>query len=193
VDVRLLYPNEYVAAADLIEAQRKTGKTGVTLTIASVAVESLKTNRGSEKKPIVRFKEMEARAAKGGSPAKKLVLNKTNAKLIAKMHGFETEAWAGKQVTLFPTQCEAFGETVDCIRVMITQTTTTDGVEYDRDTGEVLPADLPTAQADPQPAGPAPATRRQPPAYAPSPRPARGNGGTKTAEQPEPVPTADLW
>lgn len=140
MDVRLLFPNEYIAAADLLEAERKTGKEGVALTIASVSVESLKTNRGSEKKPIVRFKEMEARYAKGQGPAKKLVLNKTNAKAIAKMYGFETNDWVGKKITLYPTQCEAFGDVVDCVRVKVKSNGTAPRDEHDPDTGEVIPA-----------------------------------------------------
>lgn len=119
MDVRLLFPNEYVSAADLIEAQRKNGRTGVALTIASVAVETLKTTKGSERKPIVHFQEMLDRQRAGKGPEKKLVLNKTNARSIAKLYGYETNDWVGKKITLFPTQCDAFGETVDCVRVMI--------------------------------------------------------------------------
>ncbi|MCC6786062.1 MAG: hypothetical protein IT457_24680 [Planctomycetes bacterium] len=113
MDVRLLYPSEYVAAADLIEAQKKTGRDGVTLTISAVEIEDLKTNRGTEKKPVVRFREYEGR-----NPSKRLVMNKTNARLIAKLYGHETSNWIGKRITLWPTQCECFGETVDCVRVM---------------------------------------------------------------------------
>jgi hypothetical protein len=113
MDVRLLYPSEYVCAADLIEAQKKSGRNGVVLTIAVVEVEGLKTNRGVEKKPVVRFAEFE-----GKSPNKRLVMNKTNARAIAKLYGNETNEWVGKKIALFPTQCDAFGETVDCVRVM---------------------------------------------------------------------------
>lgn len=147
MDVRLLFPNEYVAAADLIEAQRKTGKNGVALTIASVSVEALKTNKGTEKKPVIHFKEMIERHQRGNGPEKKLVLNKTNAKVIAKMYGFETNAWVGKKITLFPTQCEAFGETVDCVRVMKQNGDSQEGgPEVDPETGEVLPEDLPATK-----------------------------------------------
>jgi hypothetical protein len=118
VDIRLLFPNEYVSAADLIEWQKKSGKSGVTLTILSVAVEDLKTNKGKEAKPIIHFAEMVRRQQQGKGPEKKLVLNKTNAKAISRLYGHETDDWKGKRITLFPTQCEAFGETVDCVRVM---------------------------------------------------------------------------
>jgi len=213
MDVRLLFPSEYVAASDLIEAQRKTGRNGVALTISSVAVESLKTNRGSEKKPIVHFKEMLARHAAGNGPEKKLVLNKTNAKAIAKMYGFETSAWAGKKIILFPTQCEAFGETVDCVRVMVQKDSVPqangspeppekgeDTPEFDPETGEIIPNDLPFAD-DPEPVErvetkPTGATRgvqpRVPPAHAPSPRAPRSNGGTKTEASPA-TPPKSPW
>lgn len=118
MDVRLLFPNEYISAADLIEAQKKSGRDGVTLTISTVKMENLKTNKGTERKPVVSFVEFEQRAAQGKGENKRLVMNKTNARLIAKLHGNETNDWVGKRITLWPTQCEAFGATVDCVRVM---------------------------------------------------------------------------
>jgi hypothetical protein len=46
-----------------------------------------------------------------------MVMNKTNAKLIASHYGDDTDNWTGKEITLYPTTCQAFGETVPCIRV----------------------------------------------------------------------------
>ena len=48
---------------------------------------------------------------------KDFVVNKTNAKSIAKLHGDETDDWIGKQITLYQTQTEYKGEMVDCIRI----------------------------------------------------------------------------
>jgi phosphopantetheine adenylyltransferase len=48
---------------------------------------------------------------------KKLVLNKTNAKAIAKLHGSAAEGWAGKQVVLYPTTTRCGRDVVDCVRV----------------------------------------------------------------------------
>ena len=46
------------------------------------------------------------------------VLNKTNAKLIAKhLHEPKAINWPGAKITLSPETCEAFGEMVPCIRV----------------------------------------------------------------------------
>lgn len=110
MDIRLLYPSEFLAAVDL------HGK-DATLTIRRVITEDLKTNKGSEKKPVVYFEETKARAEKSGAKEKRLVLNKTNALVIAKIYGYEADDWRGKRITLYPTTCDAFGEQKDCIRV----------------------------------------------------------------------------
>ena len=98
---RKLFNSKYVGAWDFEGGP-------VTLTIKDVRHEEVPDQQGNkEKHPIVYFEK----AKKG------LVLNRTNAKTIAKLHGKDTDQWPGKQVTLFGTQCEAFGETVDCVRV----------------------------------------------------------------------------
>ena len=109
VDVRLLFPSQFIAAADL------KGR-DVTLTISRLGIgESLRAEGGKAvKKHIVYFAEMDKRPE---DDRKKWVLNKTNAKTIAKLYGNDTDAWIGKRITLFPTTCQSFGETVDCIRV----------------------------------------------------------------------------
>lgn len=110
MDYRLLFPREYLGAPDL------KGK-DVTLTIRRIVVEDLETKDGKEKKGIVYFEETKAAAEKQGIKEKRLVLNKTNAKTIAAIYGNEVDDWTGRRVTLFPTTCQSFGETVDCIRV----------------------------------------------------------------------------
>lgn len=59
------------------------------------------------KKPMLKFMGKE----------KKLALNKTNGKTIATLYGTETDNWAGRWITIYPTTTEFGGETVDCIRV----------------------------------------------------------------------------
>jgi hypothetical protein len=112
MDVRLLYPSLYLGAPDLY------GK-DANLTIRRLVVEELKTERGSERKPILYFEETKAKAEKAGTPEKekRLVLNKTNAMSIAAIHGNEVDGWKGKCITLYPTKAQAFGKQVDCIRV----------------------------------------------------------------------------
>lgn len=113
MDYRLLYPSLYIGAADLKGMER-------TLTIRRVVVEELKTDRGSERKPVLYFVETET---KGGDPTKerRMVLNKTNAKTIAKMYAEnEIENWIGKRITLYPTTTSVAGEQRDCIRIRAT-------------------------------------------------------------------------
>lgn len=100
--VDLMFPSRYLKAADFQEGP-------VALTIEEVFRDQVRTTNGSvTEKYVVRFAETE----------KELILNKTNAKAIAKVLG-EPKAvnWAGSTIALKPTTCEAFGEIVDCIRV----------------------------------------------------------------------------
>lgn len=99
--VDLLFPSDYLKAADL-------GGRDVTVRIKSIEPRhELKTNRGTEFKPVVTFHGTD----------KKWVLNKTNAKTIAKIYGPEATGWIGKSVTLFSAEVSAFGEMVDAVRV----------------------------------------------------------------------------
>ncbi len=46
-----------------------------------------------------------------------LLLNKTNAKTIARLYGKAPRGWIGHLITLYCTTTERNGETVDCIRI----------------------------------------------------------------------------
>ncbi len=100
--VDLMFPSRYLRAADF------EGKP-VTLTIAEVFRDMVQMATGQKsEKYIVRFQETE----------KELILNKTNARAIAKvLREPRAVNWAGERITLKPSTCEAFGEIVDCIRV----------------------------------------------------------------------------
>jgi len=99
--VSLMFPSEYLCAADL-QGQ------DFTLMIAVVEQKSLRMDDGTmEPKWILSFQGAQ----------KKMVLNKTNAKMIASIHGKDSDDWLQKEVTLYPTTCQSFGETVECIRV----------------------------------------------------------------------------
>ena len=105
LDGKLMFPTQYLASEEF------TGK-DVPLTIKDVRVENLRmSDGGTEDKVILTFTKTD----------KKLVLNKTNATTIAKLYGGEARAWVGKTITLFPTECNAFGKTVDCIRIRSTK------------------------------------------------------------------------
>ena len=105
--VDLLFPNEWIRAADLRGQD-------VALTISSVSQERLKTTQGESLAVVVEFAEMDKRPT---SERKRFVCNKTNAKTSAKLYGTDVVDWVDRRVTLFPTRCEAFGEMVDCIRI----------------------------------------------------------------------------
>lgn len=96
-----LFPSKYVKAADL------EGRT-VTLTITKLVIEEM-TGHNSEKqqKPVLYFQKT----------SKGLVLNRTNATIIANLYGDESDAWAGKRISIYPTRVKAFGQMQDCIRV----------------------------------------------------------------------------
>jgi len=48
---------------------------------------------------------------------KGLVLNKTNANLIAEQYGQNMDDWRGKKIKIYPTTTDFGGERVECIRV----------------------------------------------------------------------------
>ena len=101
LDGKLMFPTQYLASEEFLEKD-------VTLTIKGVKIDNLQmSDGGTEDKPVVMFEKTD----------KKLVLNKTNATTIAKLYGSEARGWAGKAITLYPTECQAFGKTVDCIRI----------------------------------------------------------------------------
>lgn len=106
--VKLLFPKAYLSHADFVEGDR-------TLTIADVRLRDLKTERGTDRKPVVKFEEYERLPQ---HERKVLVLNQTNAGIIAEIHDQpDPTKWKGLRVTLYATTCEAFGKEVDCIRV----------------------------------------------------------------------------
>ncbi len=100
--VDLMFPSRYLRAADF------EGKP-VSLTISEVLKDKVQMATGQKaEKYILRFRETD----------KELILNKTNAKLIAKhLHEPKAINWPGAKITLSPETCEAFGEMVPCIRV----------------------------------------------------------------------------
>ncbi len=107
--VDLMFPNRYLKSGDL------KGK-DVKLTISSVGKETLqRTDGGKEPAIIVHFEEMKGRAR---DEAKVLVLNKTNARRIAELHGKQTASWSGKKITVYAAMVQAFGKQVEAIRVL---------------------------------------------------------------------------
>ncbi len=82
----------------------------LTLTIRDIRQEKMKSRRGKEEsKWVLYFQETH----------KGFVVNKTNAKSIAVLHGKMTGGWVGKQITLYTEKLEAFGETHNALRVAV--------------------------------------------------------------------------
>jgi hypothetical protein len=50
---------------------------------------------------------------------KTLVVNKTNAKIIASAYGEDTDGWVGKAIEIYPDKTMFGSDLVDCIRVRI--------------------------------------------------------------------------
>lgn len=101
MNVNDAFPSKTLKAADL-------GNNLITVTISHVDVEAMGRGKDAETKPVVYF----------AGKTKGLVLNKTNAKRIVEITGSpDTDHWKGHQITLYATETEFQGETVDCIRV----------------------------------------------------------------------------
>jgi len=113
--------DQIFTGSNTLKAEDLMGKDW-TLTIRGVEIKQFEENGTQKVKPVISFSETE----------KTLVCNKTNALQIGEHHGFDTDGWGGRQITVYPTKTDFGGRIVDCIRVrppagmpvMETQTTT---------------------------------------------------------------------
>jgi len=96
------FPSDFLKVEDL------QGK-NVTVTIASAKIDEIGQGQNRERKIIVSL----------AGKTKKLVCNKTNAKVIAGLYGEEITAWAGQRITLCPREVEFQGSMVWAIRVSL--------------------------------------------------------------------------
>lgn len=102
-------PSKYLKAeADCVDPDGDPAD--LHLTITEVRQETVGMGAQADKKWVLYFKEVD----------KGLVLNKTNTKAIAKLHGDDTDDWEGKRITLYQTEVEYQGETMLGIRVRLT-------------------------------------------------------------------------
>lgn len=100
MNVNDIYPSRYVKAHDL-------GDKNVTVTIKSAVMENLGYGKEAERKLVIYFD----RATKG------LILNRTNAMIIALLYTPETDNWIGKQIILHSARIKAFGAWANAVRV----------------------------------------------------------------------------
>ena len=99
---KLTNPN-YIGAHDLQPGQE------LKLTIESVSQEMIKGMDGKEEMAIV---------ARIKGAKKPMILNKTNCKIISKIHDTPyIEQWSGKDIIIYSAKVRAFGEMVEALRV----------------------------------------------------------------------------
>jgi hypothetical protein len=103
--VKDMYPSAYIKATDLVESDQPEP----VLQISDCTMEEMPAFEGEkpETRPVIGFTNSD----------KRMVLNQTNASMIAFLHGEETDAWQGKLIQLH-TQPVAFKGVVNpAIRV----------------------------------------------------------------------------
>lgn len=96
------FPSSFLKADDL------KGHS-VTVVIHDVQIEEIGQGQRKDRKLVISFRGKD----------KKMVCNKTNASVIEKLYGPETEAWIGKPITLAPREVEFQGDMVWAIRVSL--------------------------------------------------------------------------
>lgn len=109
--LELLYPSEYVKAADL------KGK-DVTVVIDHLTWENLVMAGGKKDRKVT----VHLKSARGVALEKRWVVGKTVLRQIAASLGGETDVskWSGGKITMYPTTCKGgTGATVECIRVRV--------------------------------------------------------------------------
>lgn len=97
MNINEIFDSKYLRAADL------KGQTPV-CTITKIDIQDMKDG---QQKPCIYLNHRD----------KGLILNKTNANMIAKMYGPETNEWIGKKIMLVTAWVDFQGDTVEAIRV----------------------------------------------------------------------------
>lgn len=100
MNIQNAFPSKWLKSGDVEEGD-------LTLTIRSVTMEDIGSGENQETKPVVYFEESE----------KGMVLNKTNADTISKLHTPETDNWIGKKITIFATEVDFAGKQTLALRV----------------------------------------------------------------------------
>lgn len=98
--IDLAFPSKYLKAADL------QGKP-VNVTMSHVREEQVSAKQSDPLQPVLYFV----------GKAKGLVLNKTNARAIATLYGWESDDWQGHKVQLFEIMTDYQGQATPGIRV----------------------------------------------------------------------------
>jgi len=113
--LELVYPSEYVKAADL------KGR-DVTIIIADVTRENLVMVGGKrDRKAVIHMRARKADGSPGQMLGKRWVVGKTVLRQIgAATKSNVMDEWIGREVTIYPTTCRGKeGKEVECIRVRV--------------------------------------------------------------------------
>lgn len=100
MNVNDLFPSKYLKAHDL-------GGKPYTLTIRAVTLEDVGHGGEKESKLAIAFEKA----------TKMMLVNRTNAMIIASLYGPETDNWKGKAVTVYSARVKAFGAWHDALRI----------------------------------------------------------------------------
>ncbi len=98
----------YASRGDWLKAEDLHGK-AIKVVIVDTAIETIGEGEKAAQKIVLSFKNKE----------KRLVLNKTNADVIADIYGDEEGAWVDREIIIYPTVTDFGGKTVPCLRVRI--------------------------------------------------------------------------
>jgi hypothetical protein len=96
-----LCPSPHLEALDVGD------KIGDECTVTIKGVHIADVGQEKVKKGVVVFDEFD----------RGLVLNKTNSRMIASIHGAQTDSWKGKKLVLYRSETSFQNKTVPCIRV----------------------------------------------------------------------------
>jgi arabinogalactan endo-1,4-beta-galactosidase len=100
MQISTAFPSEYLRAADL---------QGKQVRVVIDRVELREVGNDGEHKPVLFFKDKD----------KGVVLNKTNATVIADAYGDDTDDWGGQDVVLFSAIVSFQGKNVNAIRLRV--------------------------------------------------------------------------
>jgi hypothetical protein len=103
MNINSCFPSKYLKADDLMGQD-------ISFTVREIKIEDVGgEERGEEMRPIVYFYGLD----------KGLVLNKTNAGVIAQLYTPETDMWMNKGITLYSTEVQYGGKTTLGLRVRL--------------------------------------------------------------------------
>lgn len=103
MNINNAYPSKWLKSGDIPDGS------DLNLTISHIEMEMVGQGEEQETKPVVYFKEIE----------KGVILNKVNAATISKLHGPETDGWAGKRIALYATEVQFGNQTTLGLRVRL--------------------------------------------------------------------------